>query len=159
MNRRARIFASVMAFGFALGFASVSIAQSTEETKTEVKTTTKKKTKRDRSASAAADATAAVDSDADNSKKNKRDRNDAEPTADQQKNNKSDVDVTAQIRRSVVGDKSLSMYAHNVKIIVQDGVVTLKGPVRSDAEKSAIELKAAEAVGKEKVKNEIEVKP
>ena len=50
-------------------------------------------------------------------------------TADQQKNNTSDRELTAKIRRSVVADKSLSTYAHNVKIIVSGGAVTLKGPV------------------------------
>ena len=94
---------------------------------------------------------------ADNTKTNKR-KDDA-PTADQQKNNKSDVDVTAEIRRAVMDDKSLSVYAHNVKIIAQDGMVTLKGPVRSEAEKTTIEQKAAAVVGQAKVKNLIEIAP
>ena len=41
-----------------------------------------------------------------------------------------------KIRRSVAGDKSLSTYGHNVKIISQHGKVTLKGPVNSDDEKA-----------------------
>ena len=60
---------------------------------------------------------------------------------------------------AVVADKSLSMYAHNVKIIAQDGLVTLKGPVRSEAEKAAVEAKAAAVVGQAKVTNQIEIKP
>ena len=56
-------------------------------------------------------------------------------------------------------DKSLSTYAHNVKIISQNGMVTLKGPVRSDEEKSAVEAKAAEIAGKDKVTSQLEVKP
>lgn len=159
MHRRVSQLARLMIFGFALGFASLAAAQATEETKTETKTTTKKKMKKEHSTSSSADATSGAGADADNTKKNKRDRSDSEPTADQQHNSKSDVDLTAQIRKSVVADKGLSMYAHNVKIIVQDGVVTLKGPVHSDAEKMTVEQKAVEAVGKEKVKNEIEVKP
>jgi len=94
---------------------------------------------------------------ADNTKTNKR-KDDA-PTADQQKNNKSDVDVTAEIRRAVMDDKSLSVYAHNVKIIAQDGMVTLKGPVRSEAEKTTIEQKAVSVVGQAKVTNLIEIEP
>ncbi len=94
----------------------------------------------------------------DNTKMNDRDRNPAQPTADQQKENRSDRDMTREIRRSIVQDKSLSTYAHNVKIISQNGVVTLKGPVRSADEKSAIEAKAAEIAGKDKVNNQLEIK-
>ncbi len=96
---------------------------------------------------------------ADNTKTNQRDNNKAEPTADQQKENQSDREMTRQIRKSIAQDKSLSTYAHNVKIISQDGMVTLKGPVRSDEEKTAIEAKAADIAGKDKVTSELEVKP
>jgi hyperosmotically inducible periplasmic protein len=58
-----------------------------------------------------------------------------------------------------VQDKSLSTYAHNIKIIAQNGMVTLEGPVRSEEEKRAIEAKAAEIVGKDKVTSQLEVKP
>jgi hypothetical protein len=58
---------------------------------------------------------------ADNTGINKRDNDSTEPTADQQKNNQSDVDLTAKVRRSIVSDKSLSTNAHNVKIIAQNG--------------------------------------
>jgi hyperosmotically inducible protein len=95
----------------------------------------------------------------DNTRVNQRNQNQAAPTADQQKANKADQDTTRQIRRAVVQDKSLSTYAHNVKIISQNGMVTLKGPVRSDQEKSAIEAKAAEIAGKNNVTSELEVKP
>jgi osmotically-inducible protein OsmY len=95
----------------------------------------------------------------DNTKVNDRDRNKAEPTADQQKENRPDRDITRDIRRSIVQDKSLSTYAHNVKIISQNGMVTLKGPVRSEDEKAAIEAKAAEIAGKDKVTSQLEVKP
>lgn len=97
--------------------------------------------------------------DADNTKTNQRDQNPNEPTADQQKDNRSDRDITQQIRQAIVKDKSLSTYAHNVKIITQDGQVTLKGPVRSDEEKKTIEAKATEIAGENKVSNELEVKP
>jgi hyperosmotically inducible periplasmic protein len=95
----------------------------------------------------------------DNTKVNERDKNKSEPTADQQKDNRSDRDITQQIRQSVMKDKFLSTYAHNVKIISQNGMVTLKGPVRSEEEKSAVEAKAAAIVGQEKVTSELEVKP
>jgi hyperosmotically inducible periplasmic protein len=95
---------------------------------------------------------------ADNTKTNQRDRNQNEPTADQQKENGSDRTLAQQVRRALVKDKSLSTYAHNIKVIAQDGVVTLKGPVHSDQEKQAIEAKAAEvAGGADKVKSEIDI--
>jgi hyperosmotically inducible protein len=94
----------------------------------------------------------------DNTGKNQRDRNPAEPTADQQKENTADRELARQIRRALVKDKSLSTYAHNVKVIAQNGTVTLKGPVNSEQEKQAIESKAAEvAGGADKINSEIEV--
>ena len=79
-------------------------------------------------------------------------------TADQQKENTSDRDLTRKIRRSLTKDKSLSTYAHNIKIITQDGAVTLKGPVHSEEEKQAIASKAAEIAGQDKVTNQLTVK-
>jgi hyperosmotically inducible protein len=96
---------------------------------------------------------------ADNTKMNQRDQNPNEPTADQQKDNRSDRDITQEIRKSIVKDKSLSTYAHNVKIITQNGQVTLKGPVRSDDEKRSVEAKAAEVAGAGKVNDQMDVKP
>ncbi len=97
---------------------------------------------------------------ADNTEVNKRDRNPDEATADQQKMNASDRKLTASIRRSVMADKDLSSYAHNVKIISQNGTVTLKGPVRSDNEVKSVMAKALEVVGSpDKVVNQMSVKP
>jgi hyperosmotically inducible protein len=95
----------------------------------------------------------------DNTRTNQRDRNSNEATADQQKMNQSDRDITQQIRRSIEKDKSLSTYGHNVKVITQNGMVTLKGPVRSEEEKKAVEEKAAEVAGADKVTNQIDVQP
>jgi osmotically-inducible protein OsmY len=103
--------------------------------------------------------TQAPDTSADNTKVNTRDRGKAEPTADQQKESRSDRDITQQIRRSIVKDKSLSTYAHNVKIVTQNGQVTLKGPVRSEDEKQAIEAKATEVAGENKVTSELNIQP
>jgi osmotically-inducible protein OsmY len=80
-------------------------------------------------------------------------------TADQQKSNKADRVLTQKIRRSVMSDKSLSMSAHNVKIISQDGMVTLRGNVKSDDEKKSIEDKATEIAGQGKVTSELTVTP
>ena len=93
----------------------------------------------------------------DNSARNKDHSTTA--TADQQSAHKSDTDITRDIRRSIVSDKSLSTYAHNVKIITQNGAVTLKGPVNSAEEKQTIAAKAAEVVGgSDKVTDQITIK-
>jgi osmotically-inducible protein OsmY len=95
----------------------------------------------------------------DNTKVNQGDQNKSNATADRQLENKSDREVAQQIRQAVMNDKSLSTYAHNVKIISQNGVVTLKGPVRTDDERRAIEKIAAAIVGQDKVTSQLEVKP
>jgi hypothetical protein len=94
----------------------------------------------------------------DNTKVNKQDRAQGAVTADQQNNDRGDRDLTQQIRKSVMADKSLSGYAHNVKIITQNGTVTLKGPVRSDDEKKSIVAKAEAVAGQGKVTDELSVK-
>ncbi len=92
---------------------------------------------------------------ADNTKTNKQDRAEGAMTAGQQQMDPADQQLTQKIRKAIMADKSLSTYAHNVKVISRDGMVTLKGPVRSDAEKSTIEAKATEVAGAGKVTNEI----
>lgn len=96
---------------------------------------------------------------ADNTKVNSRDRKAAEPTADQQKMNSGDRDLTKKIRQAIMADKSLSTYAHNIKIISQDGNVTLKGPVRSEDEKKSVISKATGVTGSaDKITDQISVK-
>ena len=94
----------------------------------------------------------------DNSAVNVRDRNPAAMTADQQSNNKADVELTRQIRRAVMKDDSLSMMAHNVKIVSANGDVTLRGPVKTEQEKTVIASKAQAIAGADKVDNQLEVK-
>ena len=100
-----------------------------------------------------------VAAQADNTRVNTRDRKEGAITADQQKNNITDRQATQQIRRSLLREKGLSTYAHNVKVIARDGQVTLKGPVRSDSEKQTVEEKATEVVGAGHVVNELSVAP
>ena len=90
---------------------------------------------------------------------NTRANRDGGQTADQQSMSKQDRELTAQIRKSIMDDKSLSTYAHNVKIISQDGTVTLRGPVRTEDEKSAVEAKAKAIAGVTAVNNELTVAP
>ena len=96
---------------------------------------------------------------ADNTKVNERDRAKGAVTADQQKDNASDRNLVKTIRQSLTKDKTLSTYAHNVKVVSQDGQVTLKGPVRSEEEKRAVEAKATEIAGAGHVINEISIAP
>ena len=93
----------------------------------------------------------------DNTQINKRDQQPSAPTADQQSERTSDRDLAKQIRQTIVKDDSLSTYAHNIKVIVKNGTVTLKGPVRSDEEKQAIVAKAAAIAGNGKVTDQLEV--
>jgi osmotically-inducible protein OsmY len=79
-------------------------------------------------------------------------------TAGQQSNAKSDVEIAREIRRAVVKDRSLSMLAHNVKIVSANGSVTLRGPVKTEEEKTAIASKAQAIAGAGKVDDQLEVK-
>ena len=92
----------------------------------------------------------------DNTRNNK---DQSEPTADQQKMNPADRTITQKIRKAIHDDHSLSTYAHNIKVITQDGKVTLRGPVRSEDEKSSLQAKAVAVVGAENVTNQLEITP
>ncbi len=90
----------------------------------------------------------------DNSAQNKS----QSPTADKQTNAKSDRMLAQQVRKAIIADKDLSMYAHNVKVIVLNGTVTLKGPVKSDDEKQKVAADAASVTSADKVANQLTVK-
>ena len=94
---------------------------------------------------------------ADNSGKNVRDRQDTAVTATDQSNSKADLNITQAIRKAVMADKKLSTNAHNVKIITANGVVTLRGPVKSAKEKKNIGAKAARVAGVTRVDNQLEI--
>mgnify|MGYP000924603527 CR=1 FL=1 len=96
---------------------------------------------------------------ADNTGMNARDDALAKPTADQQASGtRRDVELTRLIRRELTKDSSLSTYAQNVKIVTLDGKVTLRGPVRSDAERAKVASIAGKVVGSSAaVANEIEI--
>jgi hyperosmotically inducible protein len=95
----------------------------------------------------------------DNTKTNQGDANKDATTAERQTNNASDVATTKQIRASIMKDKDLSTYAHNIKIITRDGKVTLKGPVRSQEEKASLETKAASIAGGDNVTSDLTIAP
>ena len=87
---------------------------------------------------------------------NARDRDSAHKTPIDQNENQADINITAGIRKKVVAEK-MSVEAHNVKIITQDGKVTLRGPVKTDDEKQKIEAIANEVAGTDKVDSQLEV--
>ena len=93
----------------------------------------------------------------DNTKANAQDAKGQLPTAGSQSNARSDVDISRQIRRAIVADKSLSTNAHNVKVITQHGKVTLRGPVQSEDEKKTVESKAADVAGASNVTSRISI--
>lgn len=94
--------------------------------------------------------------DRDNSAVNKRDRDANAKTPFDQNENKTDIDITAGIRKNVV-DTKMSVNAQNVKIITQDGVVTLRGPVKTQEEKDRIEEIARSVAGVKTVDSQLEV--
>jgi osmotically-inducible protein OsmY len=79
-------------------------------------------------------------------------------TADNQASSRMDRQITAKIRKAIVGDKDLSTYAHNVKVITLNGQVTLKGPVQTEEEKQKVVSLAASVVPPDKVLNQLTVK-
>jgi|SRR6188474_879645 hyperosmotically inducible periplasmic protein len=119
----------------------------------------------DRSASRIDDAdrtgTRPEESSADptNTAVNERDRNEAYPTPTDQSMSEQDTKLTQSIRQLVMDDEALSMTAKNIKIIAIDGKVTLRGPVKSEAEKAAIAAKAEQVAGPSQVDNQLEIAP
>ena len=94
---------------------------------------------------------------ADNSGRNERDRNDATKTPGDQSESEADRTISQNIRKAITEDDSLSTNGKNVKIITVDGVVTLRGPVKSEAEKTKIESKAKQIAGVKNVENQLEI--
>lgn len=97
-------------------------------------------------------------SNANNSGINTRDKHNSTLTPEDQSNQKGDRKVLADIRRAIVQDKALSISAHNVKILVNGGVVTLRGPVNSEDEKSKLSQIATQIAGVASINNQLDVK-
>jgi osmotically-inducible protein OsmY len=95
----------------------------------------------------------------DNTEKNKRDRAEQAVTADQQGESEADRELARKIRKDMTDDDSLSTYAQNAKVIVRDGNVLLRGPVRTEAEKTKIAAIAARHAAGGKVTNSLEITP
>jgi len=99
--------------------------------------------------------------DADNTARNADTTALSQTTPGDQGENEADLKISSAIRKAVVDDKALSTNAHNVKIVTAGGVVTLRGPVKSEEEKTSIESKAKGVAGVTRVDNllEVEKKP
>ena len=95
---------------------------------------------------------------ADNSGRNARDRSGHTQTSVDQSNSSPDIKTSAAIRRAIMHDASLSMMAKNVKIVAENGAVTLRGPVQNAVEKTKIAELAQQAAPGAKINNELEVK-
>ena len=104
------------------------------------------------------DAAAARTAGADNTQRNASDKNRKADTAEQQSNSKEDLALVQRIRQAVVKDDSLSMNAKNVKIIVRQGKVLLRGPVETPQEKANLAAKARQIAGPGNVEDQLEVK-
>lgn len=97
--------------------------------------------------------------DADNTAKNKVDRSGDTKTSLDQSESSAHIKITAEIRRAIMDDDNMSMNAQNCKIITdKSAVVTLRGPVNSQAEKDSIDAKAKAVAGVTRVDNQLEVK-
>ncbi|HEY1603135.1 MAG TPA: BON domain-containing protein [Pirellulales bacterium] len=97
--------------------------------------------------------------DPTNTGTNTRDRGAATKTPIDQNENQADIDLTAGIRKRVIGSSGMSTEAQNIKIITQDGKVTLRGPVKSTFEKDRIEIIAHEVAGVTNVDSQLDVAP
>lgn len=68
-----------------------------------------------------------------------------------------DLKTTADIRKALRADESLSLAARNVRVTTANGEVTLRGRVNSESEKTAVARKVQNVVGTGKVTNDLTV--
>lgn len=94
----------------------------------------------------------------DNTQINQRDRHAEHATPMDQSNDPADISLAAKVRAAIVSDDSLSMSAHNLKLLTAKGVVTLRGPVKDAAEKARVESVVRTVVGVSQVENQLDIK-
>ncbi|MES2206907.1 MAG: BON domain-containing protein [Pseudomonadota bacterium] len=141
MQKTAKLISFILALSGATAFAA-------EQTATSTTTTT----------AVPAAAHGQTTPQADNTNINARDKNDAAPTPDEQSGTEADRKLLASVRSAVVDDKKLSVAAHNVKILAAQGVITLRGPVKSTKEKAKVEAIVKKVPGVTSVNNQLDVK-
>ena len=93
----------------------------------------------------------------DNTAQNYGDSRKESPTPQVQSGKKSDIAKVQSIRKALVNDKSLSTSAKNVKVVVINGTVTLRGVVGSEAEKVKVASAAKQYAEDSKVLDELEL--
>ena len=94
----------------------------------------------------------------DNTATNERDRSGETQTSGDQSNSSADLKITQAIRQALMKDSELSTTAKNVKIITDNGQVTLRGPVKNAQEKAKIDQLARSAAGGAKIVDQLDVK-
>lgn len=99
----------------------------------------------------------AMTTEADNTDLNTRDKNGNTLTPQNQSNSESDLKVLAAVRSAIVGDDDLSTAAHNVKVMVTKGVVTLRGPVKNTNEKARVEELSRNVAGVVSIDNRLDI--
>ena len=100
----------------------------------------------------------AASSALENTEVNVRDKDNTTLTPEDQKETESDIKITADIRKAIIKNKSLSVDAQNVKIITRNGLVTLRGPVETKKESKKLKKIAKHTPGVLKVNNQLEIK-
>jgi hyperosmotically inducible protein len=95
--------------------------------------------------------------DASNTGINKRDRDDQTLTPMDQMNNESDLKITQEIRQALMKGE-FSMDAKNIKVVTRNGMVTLRGPVETAAEREEISALVKAMPGIKSIDNQLEVK-
>lgn len=94
----------------------------------------------------------------ENTERNVRDKANTTLTPEDQKETKQDIKITARLRKALIRYKTLSVNAQNVKIITRNGMVTLRGPVESEAERTELKKLALHTPGVKQVDNQLEIK-
>jgi hyperosmotically inducible protein len=94
----------------------------------------------------------------DNTAINERDRSRETQTSGDQSNSSADLKTTQAIRQALMKDGELSTTAKNIKIITNNGQVTLRGPVKNAQEKAKIDQLARSAAGGNKIDDLLDVK-
>lgn len=107
---------------------------------------------------APATSTETVSTRADNTAINQRDKSGATQTPQDQSNQEQDRKLLASVRRAIVAEKSISTKGRNAKVMVEGGVVTLRGPVKSAEEKALVESITKQVDGVKKIDNQLDVK-
>ena len=94
---------------------------------------------------------------ADNTATNERDRSGETKTSGDQSNNSADLKITQAIRQALMKDGELSTTAKNIKVITENGQVTLRGPVKNVQEKARVDQLAKSAAGGARIVDQLDV--